>query len=237
MPAPAAPTLTLDPDDELAIVTATVGVPADATSLYLERVDVLGVATYVRGAFALTVTPSSSVDVVDYEAPVGEPLTYRAFVANDASEQSTTTTAGPVELEGDEDPWLVDLVEPENSQQVIVERLAELVVVVPTGVHYVLGRRAPIVTADVAKAPSFELVFVTLDALAREKARATLGTGVPVLLRTLPEQGVGLLYLSVVGWAEQRPSRLAVHAERRFVVQGQEVDAPAATLYAPPVSV
>jgi hypothetical protein len=89
------------------------------------------------------------------------------------------------------------------------------------------------VTTDVAKAPAFELAFVTLDEVGRDRARATLATGVPVLLRTPPEQGVGDLYLSVTSYVEQRPSRIALHSERRFIVQGQEVDPPAPSLYAP----
>ena len=67
---------------------------------------------------------------------------------------------------------------------------------------------------------------MTLDLAGRDRAQRALSTGVPVLLRTPPEQGVGELYLAVTSYVEQRPSRLAQHPDRRFVVRGQEVDAP-----------
>lgn len=234
MAPPSAPTVSLAVDDELDVVTVTVGVPAAATVLYVQRV-VDGSPTYVRGGYALDVSPSSSVDVVDYEAPIGVEVSYRAFVENASSEQSAATTAGPETIASSQldDPWLVDLADPANTQQVTVERLTELVVVVPTGVHYIIGRRSPIVTGDVAKLPSFELAFVTFDDAARDRARAALSSGNPILLRTPPEQGVGELYLMVLGWVEQRVVRVALFSERRFIVQGQEVDAPPATLYAP----
>jgi energy-coupling factor transporter ATP-binding protein EcfA2 len=66
-----------------------------------------------------------------------------------------------------------------------------------------------------------------------ELVRSTLGDGMPVLLRTPPEQGVGSMYLAVLGWTEQRPSRLAQHADRLFRVKAQEVDRPDPKLFVP----
>ena len=126
-----------------------------------------------------------------------------------------------------DNPTLVDLATPANTQEVVVEALAELQHAVPVGVHPVIGRPAPIVTSDVAKTPTFQLVFVTEDDAARDKARATLSAGLPVQLVTPPEQGVGTLTFVVTGWTEQRPSRISLAQDRRFVVTGQEVEAPA----------
>jgi hypothetical protein len=224
---PAAPTIDAALDTTNEVVELTIGVPSGAATLYVERLDADDVATPVRGAYGVPTTPGT-VEVVDYEAPLDEPVTYRASVENAGGERSTTASDGPVEITAapDADPWLVDLVEPANTQRVVVEQLAELNVAVPAGVHYIIGRRAPIVTTDIAKAPAFELIFVTLDLAARDRARGALGTGYPVLLRTPSEQGVGSLYLAVISYVEQRPSRLALHEPRRFIVQGQQVDAP-----------
>lgn len=125
-----------------------------------------------------------------------------------------------------DNPTLVDLVDAANTQQITVESLAQLQHGVPTGVHPVIGRANPIVTSDVAKGSTFELVFVTLDIPARDKARATLGAGQPVLLQTPVEQGVGELYFMVLGYSEQRASRIALEPVRRFSVQAQEIDEP-----------
>jgi hypothetical protein len=223
--APAAPTLDVALDGSF--VECTIGVPATSETLYLERSSDGSTWTPVSGGYGLAVTPGTTI-VVDYEAPLGIALTYRAAVAN-VDGASPATSDGPITVpsSASDDPWLIDLVEPANSQQVVVERLAELSHFVPTGVHNVIGRTAPIVTSDVSKAPTFELAFVTPSLAARDKARATLSSGHPVLLRTPPEHGVGELYLSVLSWIEQRPSRVATVTDRRFIVSGQEVDAPA----------
>jgi hypothetical protein len=124
-------------------------------------------------------------------------------------------------------------VRPLNSQPVVVESLAELAYDLASGVHRVLQRRTPVVTSDMAWTPTGELVFVTLDEASRERARDTFGTSLPVLLRTLPEQGVGNLYLSLTGWREQRVSRVATHPERRFVCSVVQVERPDPRLFAP----
>jgi hypothetical protein len=100
-------------------------------------------------------------------------------------------------------------------------------------VHWVLNRRSPIIAGDLAHTPSFELTFVVADEDGRDRARASLGNGVPVLLRTPPEQGVGNLYFAVPSWHEQRVSRLSLHADRRFVVSAVQVERPDPALYVP----
>ena len=127
----------------------------------------------------------------------------------------------------EDNPSLIDLAHPENSQEVTVGSLADLASTVRSGVHYVLSRSDPIVTSDVATTPTFELVFYTLDDAGRDKARAALGNGQPLLLQTPPEQGVGDLYFCALSWSEGRPSRVALHSERRFSVQAVEVAPPA----------
>ena len=234
MTPPAAPTLALALESAVGAVRITVGVPAGAASLYVQRTAPDDPGVYVRGAAGSPVAPGAVV-LRDYEAPVGADLEYAAWVTNLAGEASTQASAGPVEIPSSpsDDPWLVDIGRPSNTQRVTLDHLAELDYVVNAGVHNIIGRRDPIVTSDIALAPAFELSFYTLDEGAREKARSALGSGFPVELRTAPEQGVGVLYLAVLGWKEQRPSRIAFHAERRFAVQAQQVVAPSPTLYAP----
>jgi len=90
-----------------------------------------------------------------------------------------------------------------------------------------------VVTADLAWTPSAELDFVTLDEASGGKARDTLGNGVPVLLRTLPEQGPGNIYLIMTGWSIARVSRVATRPERRFACQAVQIDRPDPRVYKP----
>jgi hypothetical protein len=120
-----------------------------------------------------------------------------------------------------------------NTQRVVLEAFPELDFPVPASVHDVIGRRAPITSSDIAHTPSFDFSFLTESLDDRDRARAALGNGVPVLLRTPPEDGIGNLYLSVLAYKEQRIVGLATTADRRFVVTGRQVDRPDPELYRP----
>lgn len=216
-------------------VRATVTIPAGATRLWLSRIGPSGTEAFVRGAVDLIVTAGATLDIYDFEAPLGVELTYYGRCGNDLGETSSTPSTATITVDVDptDDPWLVDLAQPLNTQRITVDSLAELAYAVPAGVHKVIGRRAPIVTSDFAQTPTFTLAFATLDDRARDRARAALGNAMPVLFRTPPEQGVGNLYLSVLGWSETRPSRIALHHERVLAVNGIEVDRPDPRLFVP----
>ena len=103
----------------------------------------------------------------------------------------------------------------------------------PVGVHEILARRTPIVSSDIANTPTFELSFLTGDDDERARARATLGNGVPVLLRTPPANGIGNLYFGVTGFREQRIVNRAREDDRRFVVAAVQVERPDPALFEP----
>lgn len=233
--APSPPGIVVDAALDVGGAAITLTVPAGATRVWCWRVSPSGEQAYVRGVVDLHVTPPTTLLLFDFEAPLGVELVYHASSANDAGEASVLDSTDTITLptSAAEDPWLVDVGQPGNSQQVLVESMTELAYSVPVGVHKVIGRRAPIVLSDVAPYPSSELVFVTGSDGEREMARATLGNGIPFLFKSGPEQGVGQMYLSVLEWAEQRPSRLALHPDRRFRVRVQQVDRPDPKLIVP----
>jgi hypothetical protein len=76
-------------------------------------------------------------------------------------------------------------------------------------------------------------VFVTGSLDERSRLIALLGNGVPVLVKTPPERGIGNLYLGVESWTIARPSRLAVHPDRRFSVRTVQVARPDPDLFVP----
>jgi hypothetical protein len=211
--------------------------PAGTVTVTVQRTGPSGVAAAVRGAVAAAVAGASFI-VRDYEAPLGVQLTYRVTAYNAAGAAlGFEEELFALPAQAWDDPWLVDLAFPTNSQQVTVESLRELAYATPVGVHRIIDRRDPVLTSAAAWTPSGELVFFTHDELERDRARASLGTGVPVLLRTPPEQGVGNIYLGVQSFVEERP-RVALYWPRRFRCQVVQVGRPDPSIFipAPPVT-
>jgi hypothetical protein len=213
----------------LAAVKLTVGIPAGTTTLDLKRTaTATGHEAYVRGVQGRDVTGLDELVVYDYEVPLGVALVYVAT----AYPSYEWTQAGPITVNDSRD-WLVDLARPTNTFPVAVEALPELRYDGPVGVHRVLERRDPVLTTSTLWTPNAQLSFTTANKSDRDRARAILGAGVTVLLRTPPSEGVGNLYLGVQGMSEQRPSRIAGHWYRRFAVDVVQVARPDPALFVP----
>jgi hypothetical protein len=138
---------------------------------------------------------------------------------------------------GCSDTWLNDLARVGNTLKVVLEQIPELAYQVPASVHDVITRRSPIVTSDVAHTPAVEVSILTASDDERERARAMLGNGVPILLRTPPEDGIGNMYLSVVDFKEQRVVTRGTVPDRRFVISARHVSRPDPDLFAPSTAV
>ena len=207
--------------------------PAGTATVTFSRTGPSGTPAAVRSWQDATAVPGAVI-ARDFEAPLGVPLLYTATAKNSAGTVIDTQTATvTVPAAGCADTWLNDLARVQNSMLVAIESLPELEHPVPAGVHEVIARRAPIVTSDIAHTPNFELSFLTVTLDDRDQARAVLSNGVPVLLRTPPEDGIGNLYFSVLGFREQRIVTLGTIPDRRFVVTARQVQRPDPVLYAP----
>jgi hypothetical protein len=223
--------VTLD-EPRLAARLEATGIPAGADTITITRRTATGEPEGVRGAVDAPATGATFI-ARDYELPFDTDLTYEITVYD-----GTTTVGGasaPFRIDYPDagDPWLVDLARPTNSQPVIVESLAELRYQAAVGVHRVLDRRDPVLTALPAWTPDAELVLVTGTLAERDRVRAIIGSGYPCLLRTPPAQGVGNAYLGVTSFVEQRPSRLALHPDRRFTIAVTSVARPDPFIYVP----
>lgn len=229
------PTIAVAVEPTVLGVKVTIGVPAGTERLDVSRVGPSGVSAYVRTAYARVIGSAPATIIVrDFEAALGVPLVYTARVYKaDGSQASSASAAAVTVTPPTLDPWLTDLIRPLNSQPVVVERFDPLAYEQPVGIHRVLERRAPVVTADIAWTPSGQLVFCTLDEASFTRARDALGNGVPVLLRTLPEQGPGNVYLMLTGWSIARVSRIATRPERRFTCDTVQLDRPDARVFIP----
>ena len=208
--------------------------PTGAVAAHIWRVGESDVPADVRDWSNHAVTAGEVTVARDYEAPIGVELVYTAQFKNDSggtvSQQQATITVASL---GCADTWLNDLARAQNTMRIVVEQLPELAYVVPATVHEIITRRAPIVSSDVAHTPDFELSFLTATDDERERARATLGNGVPVLLRSGPEVAIGNVYMAVLGFAEQRVVSSGTVPDRRFVVSARQIDRPHPALYAP----
>jgi hypothetical protein len=208
--------------------------PATAATVTIERTGPSGTPAAVRHWKDATVVGGQVVVARDFEAPIGVPLTYAATGYNaSGAAVGTQTTTITIPSDGCSDTWLTDLARVANTTRVVLEALPELEYPVPNTVHDVIARRDPIVSSDIAHTPAFELSFLTDTAEQRDQARATLGNGVTVLLRTPPENGIGNLYFAVLGYSAERIVPAATVQDRRFVVSGRQVARPDPLLYAP----
>jgi hypothetical protein len=225
--------LTATVEPEVKDVRLDYTAPANTATVTFSRVGPSGTAASVRGWQDEPVTPGAVI-ARDFEAPIGVALTYTVTASNAAGTVLETLTATvTVPSAGCTDTWLNDLARVANSMLVAIESLPDLDHPVPATVHEIITRRSPIVTSDIAHTPGFELSVLTVSLDDRDQARSILGNGVPVLLRTPPEDGIGNLYFSVLGFHEQRVVTRGTIPDRRFVVSGRQVQRPDPGLYAP----
>ena len=208
--------------------------PPEAGLLTFSRVGPSGVSANVRGWSGAAAAAGVTITARDYEAPIGVPLVYTVDCQTGAgAELDTQTATVTVPSAGCSDTWLNDLARVGNTIRVVIEQIPELDYVVPTSVHEVITRRAPIVTSDIAHTPSLEINVLTDSDDQRARARALLGNGVPILLRTPPEVGIGNMYLAVTDIKEQRIVTAGTVPDRRFIIDCRQVTRPDPNLYAP----
>ena len=226
--------MTADVEPTVRDVRLTYMVAADGTAVTFTRTGPSGTTTAIRGWANRPATANTTVAPRDFEAPIGVPITYTGQTLDSTGAViDTQTVMITIPSEGCGDTWLNDLARSQNTMRILIETLPELDFPVPNSVHEIITRRAPIVSSDIAHTPQFELSFITENLDERDRARATLGNGVPVLLRTPPEDGIGNLYLAVLGFKEQRLVTRGVEDDRRFVVTGRQVERPDPVLYVP----
>jgi hypothetical protein len=224
----AATRVELEPERAQNAVQVNLFFAAGAIAANVFRTGPSGTIAYVRGANPIDLQGHESPMILrDYEAPIGVTLTYRAVVFGPGDAQTETAPVTiTIPSTGCTDTWLTDIAAPANSHLTVIERLDELGYEAASAAHYVLNRRTPIVTSDIARAPTFELALLTDTDLERRKTRAALGNGVPILLRTPPNQGIGNLYFMATGWKEQRIVNKAELQARRFVIAAIQVERP-----------
>jgi hypothetical protein len=224
-------TVTVEPERKDVRINATP--PAGSTGFEIWRVGPSGEAAGVRGWYPHTASGATPLIARDYEAPLGIPLVYHARARDGTGPGAEGTPVTVTVASAWCESWLVDLARPVNSLQVVIESLEELAFDSAVGVHRVLNRRAPVLTALPAWTPSFELVVLSDTLSERDEIRALLGSGYPFLLRTSPDLGIQNMYTGVTGFVEARFLSDGRAPEREFRIQGVQVERPDPALFVP----
>jgi len=224
--------VTLDAPRLAALITVS-GLPAGTKSLSIARVGPSGTIAGVRGASPVAAQPPSNFITHDFEVPLGVNLQY-GVTCYDASGNSLGSVSVPFTIAYTScKGWLVDIARPLNSREVEIVSMVELDYLLPSGVHRVLNRRAPVVTALPAWTPTSELIVLTDTLDLRDDLRNLLGSGYPFLLRTAPDEGVGNAYFALTQFVEARFLTLGRAPQRQFRISCVQVERPDPSVFTP----
>lgn len=193
---PGAPTMTLTPDSDNARIRIDLsdsGGETDADFFHLERSDDGGVTWNVvrSDSVAGLITPDGSGDATlyDYDAPNGVTVQYRAHAShwfNFGTPDFTTTSSGYTkdsDIWTSEVWWLKHPTRPSLNYHPVLRSQPGRTNTATQGVFHPLGRRSPVVVADVRQGWSGEVVLRCADDNDREYLDAILADGLPLLLQ------------------------------------------------------
>jgi hypothetical protein len=217
--------------ERLAARLEVTGIPAGTDTLTINRSSPSGAVAGVRGAVDRAVTGTTFL-IRDYELPLDTTVTYTVTCYDGTTAVGSASAIFSISY-GLCEAWLTDLARPTNSLQLTLESMVELTHPVPSGVHRVLDRRSPVVTALIAGTPEAELAVLTETLDERDALRALLGSGYPFLVRTTPSEGIGNMYLAAQEFVEERFLTLGAQPERRFRISCVQVERPNPAIYVP----
>lgn len=198
------------------------GTPTDSTIIVFRLFGKF--QTTVRGA--LRAPSSGGFTIVDYEAPVGVPVTYRAELFNAAGVSLGITNEAVVTLVGTgSDAIISDPLSPAAAVTVDghAEFGSELTRSRPFEQHNVSGRIVTL-TGLLGKLQGVPLTCNTRSIADADALDAVLSTTV-VLVRTAPPSRLPALFYAVVGTVRQVPQDVQWGGEWiRWDIQGDETD-------------
>jgi hypothetical protein len=163
----------------------------------------------------------------DYEAPIRWGVIYHA-TAYDSGGNVVGDSIDVPSYFDTEDDWLTDPVRAGRGFTIQVEQagLPQETYTGQVGVHYVLGRPAPVVISQTRASATGQVSILTSTLAERDKFHLLTAAGGPLLLRTSPERGVRSLYMQPTTITEERMGVLGVNPERRWNIEYVEVDPP-----------
>ncbi|MGW7350939.1 hypothetical protein [Streptomyces sp. NPDC054784] len=218
-----------DPDN--ASVELVLRELSTARVMTLYRVAPDGARSLVRGADGLIdqqVIVSDAYTVVDYEAPLGVPVTYQIEFRNPATGAITGTRSSDMLTlaVGRNDVWLTDPIEPQRNLRLTGQSPPSWERDVEAAEFRVRGRRTPVILTDVRSGFSGEIRVFTQTDEERRRLHFLLDTGHTVLIRTAPGTGLEDVYVQVGSITEGRVTDYAPEQLRSWTLALTEVDRP-----------
>jgi len=173
----------------------------------------------------VTTTP---VEVLDYEVPLGVPVTYLVTL----DETGDTAQTAPLVVSGNGQDFMVSLSDPSRSVAVTVVEMPDTSYQTRVTLLPIIGRNTPVAQTDFPQAATGTLTILTQSPGERDALTALIRDGWPVLFKSQPERGVGNRYMALTGITTYRVSPLAKEPMRRTVIEYATVDATA-SIYTP----
>jgi hypothetical protein len=199
-------------------VTATAG----ETATTVTRLDPDGTTVPVRTNDGAPLTISAGVGLVyDYEAPFSAPVTYSTVETPANVSAQVTLTAAKA--------WLVHPGVPALSVQVTIAAVGARTRSVVRGVHWPMGRAAPVVQTDGMRKAAESSVDLYVPDEDSRAALETLTADAGVLLFNVPATlpwGLPAAYISVGDMVETRAVRYLGQPDRTVTLPYQVVDRP-----------
>jgi len=182
------------------------GVDASAATVTIWRSDSAG-KNIVRGASNVLIAGSFTVD--DFEAPIGELLTYTAVtfdVFGVSSDESTGTTI-TLSSTG---TWLSDPLTPSTAVQVTIADFPEVSRIIDAEMLTPVGATAPIMIAGVRSKGAGSLTLATTTLLALQSLRTVIDDSPVILLRvSVTDWDIAAQHYGVQNVTERRIGKLA----------------------------
>lgn len=208
--------------------------PSQAISVW--RVTPDGMRTYVRGSSGLlnqaTITAETMI-LVDYEAPLGVPISYYyetyttaggTFTSSDSFGNGTVVPSGGINW-----CWLKDPGNPQRNMQLLVAAGPDWTQPIEQAAYIVRGRRNKVIRSGIRNGEEGDLKVFTRSDDERLALDWLLASGAVLLWQTDPAAGVGDKYVNVGAVDKSRSGQLAQEAIRTWTLPLVEADQPVTT--------
>jgi hypothetical protein len=227
----ALPSWDVEADDDLGLITVTMRDLDSGDTLTLYRV-VGGAQSIVRGPDGWlqgTLLSSTQMVVEDYEAPIGQDVTYRRELyvpSTGALQQSATSSSVSLAMADPSEVWLKDAQQPWRNVRLTAAVAPDWARPIEATEYRVRGRRNSVILTDVRGGLTGTLQVWTLSDAERAALHFLLDTGHPLLIQLNPGLGIEDVYASVGEATEARFIAYGGEPRRQWSLPLTQVDAP-----------
>ncbi|MFH9765208.1 hypothetical protein ACH4N4_30255 [Streptomyces microflavus] len=217
--------------DSSAYVTLTLRELTVDSTITVWRIGAGGSRSLVRGANGLIEGEPVLSDVLvieDYEAPLGQSVSYYAEARNSSNVVISTRVSASITLAPGnvQYGWLKDPGNPLRNLRVMIAKGPDWQRAVTQTVHRVRGAKMPVILTDVRGGLEGDLVVYTQDDTERTRLHWLLDPNSVLLWQAAPGFGVDDMYVSVGQVSETRGGGVATDPFRTWTLPLTEVAQP-----------